>query len=156
MVVGGCDKSSEDKSSRTSGRGEAETTKAIGAVDREIIPVTFDDLKMSVLPKTPHKQSLREVTADLQGRRVRLAGYMFPDVVEEKMTEFVLTKDEPSRTVDYPMDAWVGVWLRDGSKTMWKAGRLSVEGKFSVEEPTDGRWPLTYHLRDAVVLPQEP
>jgi len=91
---------------------------------------------------------------DLDGKTVRLRGFMYPSY-EEELSKFILTRDTgeccfgPKAKVYY----LVGVKLKDGTTARYVENRpFDVVGTFHIDPRyVDGTWYRLYRITDAVV-----
>lgn len=97
-LVGGCDGAPDAAVSEPPSAAVAAPTppapSAPAALDAAPREITFDDIKLDVEKGTPFSrgQLTPQVTA-LDGRRVRIRGYILPSFQQTGLTQFVLVRD---------------------------------------------------------------
>ena len=123
--------------------------------------VTFDDLDLlKVMNAEPVPVDVAEQMPqwlkDLDGKRIRIRGFMYPPPLEEGLRGFVLARDnqiccfgrDPKR---YDL---IDVFMRDGVTTKYIQNRsFDVVGMFRIQpEEAGGKLYQLYVLEDAVVI----
>jgi hypothetical protein len=113
--------------------------------------VTFDDVKFEHQKGDPFKASLlTPAVKKLEGKNIRIRGYIYPTFQAKGITDFVLVRDNmqccfgPGAAL---FDCIV-VKMVDGASASYSVRPVSVEGVFSVEEIFDpeGKTLAIYHL----------
>ena len=127
----------------------------------EALRVSFDDLELRKL------LGIKEIPVDVEGRlpewlrnlngkTVRIRGWMFPPPTETELKSFLLVNDGMwmnfGRRID--VDEKIGVRMREGVTIDYISGRpFDVVGKFTIKSRVrDGELFLLYTIEDAVVL----
>ena len=121
------------------------------AANQPRLDITFDTIKLAMQKDDPFRPAL--ITAKihaLEGRRVRIRGYILPSFQQAGLTQFVLVRDNmqccfgPGAAL---YDAIV-VEMRPGRSTDFTIRPVAVEGSFAVHEllDPDGKTLAIYHL----------
>lgn len=109
--------------------------------------ITFDDVKFDIEKGAPFEASmLTDKIRELDGKPVRVRGYMLPSFQQSGIKQFILVRDNQEccfgpKAALY--DCMV-VELVGGASTDFSVVPITVEGRFSIREvkSPDG----TYHL----------
>jgi hypothetical protein len=136
------------------GDAEAETEPPRSA--DETIPITFDDLKLEMEKDTVFDASLlTERVKQLDGRRVRIRGFIFPAVFQQTgITSFPLIKNlqckfGPGGQAHHI----VLVEMKPGLSTDFTVRPIAVEGVLTVKPwagPDGNTWALYHMVGEAV------
>ncbi|MBW3597843.1 MAG: DUF3299 domain-containing protein [Planctomycetes bacterium] len=117
--------------------------------------ITFDDLTTKMDPDVKWEPKyLTERIEELDGKTVRIPGFMYPDFKTKGITQFVMLKNTeclfgPGGTAHCVMM----VHMSPGESTRYTTRPLSLEGVLLLKPwngPDGNTWAL-YELRDAVV-----
>ena len=131
----------------------------------EALRVSFDDLclrKLLDVQKVPVdvEDRLPEWLKTLNGKTVRIRGWMFPPPTETELPAFWLVRDNTwmmhfGRRIR--VDEKVGVRMRKGVTADYIAGRpFDVAGKLTIKSRVrDGELFLLYVIEDAVVIDKQ-
>lgn len=124
--------------------------------------VTFDDidllkvLNMEPVPEDAVKQ-FPEWLAQLEGKRVRIRGFMFPTLSQTGITYFQHVRDNEICCFGRTPKVYdrISTVLREGETTNYIQGRpFDVVGTFRIDPVyEDGEWLQLYLLEDAIVFP---
>jgi hypothetical protein len=126
-------------------------TVAAPADDRQIVPITFDDLKLDMTEDMVFSPTLlTERVKQLDGRRVRIRGFLFPSVFQQTgITSFPLIKNlECKFGPGGQAHHIVIVEMKPGQSTSFTVRPIAVEGVLSVRPwngPDGNTWAL-YHM----------
>ncbi|HET6883133.1 MAG TPA: DUF3299 domain-containing protein [Pirellulales bacterium] len=129
---------------------QAATDEAPPSEER-IRDISFDDLKFDINKGDPFKRSLlNEKIEALDGKRVRIRGYILPSFQQTGLTQFVLVRDNLSCCFGPGAAIYdcVIVEMKPGASTDYSLYPVAVEGKFTVSEllDPDGKTVAIYHL----------
>jgi len=121
------------------------------AANQPRLDITFDTIKLDMQKDDPFRPALitPKIHA-LEGRRVKIRGYILPSFQQAGLTQFVLVRDNlqccfgPGAAL---YDAIV-VEMRPGRSTDFTIRPVAVEGVFTVREllDPDGKTLAIYHL----------
>ena len=112
---------------------------------------TFDDIKLELKKGDPFtKTALTDKVKKLDGKPIRIRGYILPSFQQSGIKQFVLVRDNleccfgPGAAL---FDA-ILVEMIGGATTEFSVRPVSVEGKFTVKEllGPDGKHLAIYHL----------
>lgn len=163
-VVVGCN-SGDDASSKASSTTNIQATPgnatnsaataspAVEPVEVQVGPkdVTFDDIKLELKKGDPYDASyLTPKVKDLDGKAIRIRGFILPSFQQSGIKQFVLVRDNqeccfgPGALLH---DCVLVEMIAPASAT-FTTRPVSVEGKFSVRElkGPDGKHLAIYHL----------
>ena len=127
----------------------AERTEA--AAPAQVKEITFDDLKLNMKKEDPFDRTLlSDKVKQLDGKPIRVRGYMLPSFQQSGIKQFVLMRDNreccfgPGAAL---FDA-ILVEMVGGATTNFSVRPISVEGTFEVRElkDPDGKHIAIYHL----------
>jgi hypothetical protein len=107
--------------------------------------VTFDDLKLGLTrEKTYDASQLTEKVKQLDGKTIRIRGFIYPSVCERTVSQFVLARDYDADV----MDAALLVDLAPPVIVNFVLHAIDVEGIFSLREykTPEGEVYAIYHL----------
>jgi hypothetical protein len=115
------------------------------------LDITFDTIKLDMKKEEPFRSTM--ITPKIQaieGRRVRIRGYILPSFQQTGLTQFVLVRDNmqccfgPGAAI---YDCIV-VEMQPGRSTDFTIRPVAVEGVFAVHEfkDPDGKTLAIYHL----------
>jgi hypothetical protein len=114
--------------------------------------ITFDDIKLDLKKDDPFKKSLlTDKVKQLDGKPVKIRGYILPSYQQEGIKQFVLVRDNMECCFGQGAalhDCVLVEMLGDATAT-FTVRPVSVEGKFSVKEvvdPDQGKTLAIYHL----------
>lgn len=119
--------------------------------EERIRDISFDDLKFEINKGDPFKRALlNEKIEALDGKRVRIRGYILPSFQQTGLTQFVLVRDNLSCCFGPGAAIYdcVIVEMKPGGSTDYSLYPVAVEGKFTVSEllDPDGKTVAIYHL----------
>jgi len=121
--------------------------------EQEPIEITFDDLNIQIQADIVFRPwMLSDRVKELDGKRVRVAGYMLPGSSLEKISEFVLLRNTeckfgPGGKADHLLSAT----LRSDETTSFRNYAIQIDGTLQVspyEGPDGNTWSI-YELHDA-------
>ncbi|HEX5446313.1 MAG TPA: DUF3299 domain-containing protein [Pirellulales bacterium] len=113
--------------------------------------ISFDDLKFEMLKTEPFARSMiTDKINALDGRSVRIRGYILPSFQQTGLTQFVLVRDNLSCCFGPGAALYdcIVVDMQPGKSTDFSISPVTVEGTFSVREllDPDGKALAIYHL----------
>ncbi len=120
------------------------TTTAPVADSTGVFDVTFDDVKFEMEQSAPFQRSLiTDAIEQMNGRMIRIRGYILPTPIQNGITEFVLVRDnlECCFGPGAALYDCILVRMEPGKSTSFSIRPVTVEGQFRVEEfpPPAGR-----------------
>jgi hypothetical protein len=127
------------------------------STDAQPVPITFDDLKLELEPDSVYEPSmLTERVRELDGRRIRIRGFIFPSVFQQTgITSFPLIKNlECKFGPGGQAHHIILVEMVPDQSTSFTVRPIAVEGILSVRPwsgPDGNTWAL-YHLVGEKVL----
>jgi hypothetical protein len=132
----------------------ADSTKAgsIKAADEGVKSVTFDDIKLDLKKGDPYDASLlTPPIKKLDGKSIRIRGYILPGFQQSGIKNFVLVRDnmECCFGPGALLHDCILVEMTPPGSTNFTVRPVSVEGIFSIREvkdPVNGRYLAIYHL----------
>jgi hypothetical protein len=101
------------------------------------LDITFDDIKFDMAQDEPFDRSmLTQQIEQLQGRHVRIRGYILPSFRQRGITEFVLVRDnlECCFGPGAALFDCVVVYMEADREISYTVRPVTVEGTFAVEE----------------------
>ena len=113
--------------------------------------ISFDDLKFDINTGDPFKRSLlNDKIEALDGKPVRIRGYILPSFQQTGLTQFVLVRDNLSCCFGPGAAIYdcVIVEMKPGKSTDYSLYPVAVEGSFSIREmlDPDDKAVAIYHL----------
>ncbi|MEX0718522.1 MAG: hypothetical protein WD066_18155 [Planctomycetaceae bacterium] len=135
--------------------------------DPSPVDVEVDDLALLATEWQPFDRSFLPASAlELDRRRVRIRGWMFPPYQERGIKVFMLTGETQGPSFNWRVGNTfkishfsISVRLRDGITTKYISGHpILVEGRFRIEAVTDddGYLMWLYSIDDATIEPVKP
>ena len=117
----------------------------------KIADVSFDDIKFEMLKSEPFARSmLTDKIKALDGRSIRIRGYILPSFQQTGLTQFVLVRDNLSCCFGPGAALYdcIVVDMQPGKSTDFSISPVTVEGTFSIREllDADGKALAIYHL----------
>ena len=130
------------------------TVSAVGADGEKstIKEINFDDIKLDLKNDEPYKRSvhLTEKVEKLDGKRVRIRGWLLPGFQQSGITQFVLVRDNKECCFGPGAALYdcILVEMETGKSTEFTTRPIAVEGTFSLSEfkGPDGRQLAIYRL----------
>jgi len=121
------------------------------AADGSPRDISFDDIKLDLKKGEAYQQSkLTPVVKKLDGKPIRIRGYIYPSFQQKGLKQFVLVRDnlECCFGPKAALHDCILVEMAEGAATSYTVVPVSVEGKFSVRELAgpDGNVLAIYHL----------
>ena len=115
----------------------AEKSDGTKAAEEKIAVVTFDTIKLDMKKGNPFKRELlTDAVKKLDGKQIRIRGYILPSFQQTGIKQFVLVRDN--------MECCFGpgallfdcimVEMTDDGTTDYTVRPVTVEGKFSIKE----------------------
>lgn len=98
---------------------------------------TFDDLKFDILPDAAFQRSmLSDTIRALDGRRIRIRGYILPTARQHGIRQFVLVRDNQECCFGPGAALYdcILVTMEGGATAEFSVRPVAVEGRFAVEE----------------------
>ena len=127
------------------------TETSASSASATLLDRTFDDIKFDIEPDAPYDRSmLTEEIEALNGKRIRIRGYILPTAQKRGIEQFVLVRD--NRECCFGPGAalydCVLVEMETGKSAEFSIRPVAVEGKFSLQEfiGPEGRPLAIYHL----------
>jgi hypothetical protein len=113
--------------------------------------ISFDTIKLDIKKGDPFKrESLTDKVKKLDGKLVRIRGYILPSFQQSGITDFVLVRDnlECCFGPGAALFDCVRVVMQEGASTEYVVRPVTVEGVFSVREllGPEGEHLAIYHL----------
>jgi hypothetical protein len=102
-----------------------------------IVDQTFDDIKFDIEPDAPFDRSmLTDKVRDLDGKRVRIRGYILPTAQQRGIKQFVLVRDNQECCFGPGAALYdcILVRMQGGKSAEFSVRPVAVEGEFKVEE----------------------
>jgi hypothetical protein len=113
--------------------------KSEEAADK-IKAISFDDVKLDLKKDQPYKEELlTPAIKKLDGKQVRIRGYILPSFQQTGIKQFVLVRDnmECCFGPGAALHDCIVVEMAAGASTDYTVRPVTVEGKFSVKQLTD-------------------
>ncbi len=112
--------------------------------------VTFDDVKLELKKGDPYDSSLLTAKVkDLDGKPIRIRGYILPSFKQNDITQFVLVRDNQECCFGPGalLHDCIIVDMLPPASTSFVTRPVSVEGTFAIRElKIDGKYLAIYHL----------
>jgi hypothetical protein len=113
--------------------------------------ISFDDLKFDINKGDPFRRSmLTEKIEALEGKPIRIRGFILPSYQQAGLTQFVLVRDNFTCCFGPGAALYdcVIVEMKPGKSTDYSLYPVAVEGTFSIREIADGdgKTVAIYHL----------
>ncbi|MCA9241706.1 MAG: DUF3299 domain-containing protein [Planctomycetales bacterium] len=105
--------------------------------DDRLANKTFDDLKFDIEPDAPfYREMLTEGVESLDGRRIKIRGYIFPTPQRHGLKEFVLVRDNMECCFGPGAALYdcILIEMQPGRTASFSVRPVSVTGRFRVEE----------------------
>ncbi len=102
-----------------------------------LLDQTFDDIKFDIEPDGDFERSmLTDPIRKLDGRRIRIRGYILPTARKRGIKEFVLVRDNQECCFGPGAALYDCILVRmlEGESTEFSVRPVAVEGEFRVEE----------------------
>lgn len=135
----------ENQTNRSLTKPAVETVKVDATQTNCVEKITFDDLKLDVTEKKDYETSqLPEKVKQLDGKTIRIRGFILPTFLNRGIAQFVLSWDYDSNDVA----SCIVVNLAAPTTIDFVLDAIDVEGVFSLRElkMPDGRVIAIYHL----------
>jgi hypothetical protein len=163
-IVGGCDSTGApqppppaaaatgpDQTDIAPPAARAEPVSAVTANTGAPKEITFDDIKLDLEKGAPFRREvLTERVHALDGRRVRIRGYILPSFQQSGLTQFVLVRDNQECCFGpgAALHDCVVVRMQPGRTATFSIRPVAVAGTFRVDElrGPDGRHLAIYAL----------
>lgn len=121
------------------------------AAESKPADITFDDLKFDIKKGDPfERKMLTEGIEKLDGKPIKIRGYMLPSFQQKGITQFVLVRDnmECCFGPGAALFDCIVVQMVDGESTSFTVKPIAVEGTFKVSEflGPDGKHLAVFHL----------
>jgi hypothetical protein len=113
--------------------------------------ISFDDLKFDIAKGDPFQRSLlTEKIEALEGKPIRIRGYILPSFQQSGLTQFVLVRDNQSCCFGPGAALYdcIIVEMKPGRSTDYSLYPVAVDGTFSIREmlDPDGKTVAIFHL----------
>lgn len=114
--------------------------------------ISFDDIKFEMKKTDPFKRSmLTDKIEALDGKSIRIRGYILPSFQQKGITQFVLVRDNMECCFGPGAALYdcILVEMAPGKSTSFTVRPVSVEGTFSVRpfKGPDGKHLAIYHMQ---------
>jgi len=121
------------------------------AAESKPVDITFDNLKFDIKKGDPFERKLLTTEIEkLDGKPIRVRGYMLPSFQQKGITQFVLVRDnmECCFGPGAALFDCIVVEMVDGESTSFTVKPIAVEGVFKVSEflGPDGKPLAVFHL----------
>lgn len=130
-------------------RPASEAAAGIATAAREsgLQDVSFEDIQLPIQADMVLRPfMLTQRVKDLDGKKIRISGYMLPDVKTKDITEFVLLKNTQCKFgPGGQADHLINVLMVDGAKAKFRADAISVEGVLKInpfQGPDGNTWSI--------------
>lgn len=117
-------------------------TPAVLGAEPKVKEVTFDDIKLELMKDEPFEQSdLTEKVKELDGKLIRIRGYILPSFEATGIKQFVLVRDNKECCFGpgAALHDCIVVQMVDPATTEYTTTPVSAEGTFSIREIRDGK-----------------
>lgn len=113
--------------------------------------ISFDDIKFEMLKGEPFRRSMITSKIEaLDGRPIRIRGFILPSFQQTGLTQFVLVRDNLSCCFGpgAALCDCIVVDMQPGKSTDYNIAPVTVEGTFAIREllDSDGKALAIYHL----------
>lgn len=120
---------------------------AAAPVRRVAEEITFEDIQLPIQADMVLRPfMLTQRVKDLDGQRIRISGYMLPDVKTKNITQFVLLKNTECKFgPGGQADHLINVLMVEGATVRFRADAISVEGVLKVnpfQGPDGNTWSI--------------
>jgi hypothetical protein len=115
----------------------AKVTKPEPAAPPRVLDRTFDDIKFDIEPDAPFDRSmLTDKVRELDGKPIRIRGYILPTSQASGIKRFVLVRDNQECCFGPGAALFdcILVTMQGGKSAEFSVRPVAVEGKFKVEE----------------------
>ena len=136
--------------------GVAVGLPTVAALAEKPKDVSFDDIKIEIKKGAPFRDSL--LTKDIQkleGRTIRIRGYILPSFQQKGITQFVLVRDNMECCFGPGAALYdcILVEMVGGKSASFTVRPVAVTGEFSVRplKGPDGKHLAIYHLQGVLV-----
>lgn len=105
--------------------------------DGKVKDITFDDLKFEIEKGAPFlREMLTEKIEKMQGKRIKIRGYMLPSFQQKGIRQFVLVRDNMECCFGPGAALYdcVVIEMAPGKTTQFTVRPISVEGIFKIKE----------------------
>jgi hypothetical protein len=131
---------------------EEETVEAAVPIEDSILDKTFDDIKFEMQPDARFERSmLTGEIESLDGRRIRIRGYILPTAQKRGIKQFVLVRDNQECCFGPGAALYdcILVHMDEGKSAEFSIRPVAVEGRFKIEvfPGPDGTPLAIYHLQ---------
>lgn len=131
--VAGCEQST---SGAVSERG-APAAEGAAPSPEQLADKTFDDIKFDIEPGDPFDRSLlTDAIRELDGRRMRIRGYILPTAQKRGIEQFVLVRDNQECCFGPGAALYdcILVTMQEGETAEFSVRPVAVEGEFTIDE----------------------
>ncbi len=141
------DPSTQDPSTQDPNTQSANTGGSTGSGSNETIDVTFDDLQLPIQADIVFRPfMLTDQVKQLDGRRIRISGYMLPGVKSKGIKEFVLLKNTQCKFgPGGQADHLINVIMVQGETARFRDDPVSIEGVLKInpfQGPDGNTWSI--------------
>ncbi len=132
------------------------------SLEADVVDVPIDFLAVNSSVDTPVESlSVPPYARALHGRRIRLAGIMYPTVQESGLTQFLFVPETRQRPSGFfssnhvPLHALIYTDVAEGHAEDYQEKPFILEGVFEVDvQSHDGKAFALYRIRDARIVTQ--
>jgi hypothetical protein len=141
--------STSDSASNTNEPPAASSTPAVGeagavperssaADDGEIVDISFEDIRLNMQPDIVFRPlMLTDRAKELEGRRIRISGFMLADAQTRGIKQFVLLKNTECKFgPGGQADHLINVMMNDDQTTFFRREAVHVEGVLKINPYT--------------------
>ena len=123
----------------------------LAAAGASVRDVSFDDVKLDIKKgEVFQRKQLTSKVKDLNGKTIRIRGYILPSFQQSGIKQFVLVRDnmECCFGPGAALHDCILVEMKEGATTEFSVRPVAVEGTFSINEVLgpDGKHLAIYHL----------
>ena len=127
------------------------TAHGLGQVPKKLKDLTFDGIKFPMKKGDKFKRSmLTKKIEDLDGKRVRIRGYILPSFQQKGIKQFILVRDNMECCFGPGAALYdcIVVEMAKGKSTSFTVRPVAVEGTFAIRpfKGPDGKHLAVYHL----------
>lgn len=136
-LCAGCEERATPPSAESPAKKQATAVEQTVEKQASLLDQTFDDIKFDIEPDGDFERSmLTDKIRELDGRRIRIRGYILPTARKRGIKEFVLVRDNQECCFGPGAALYDCILVRmlEGESTEFSVRPVAVEGEFRVEE----------------------
>jgi hypothetical protein len=127
------------------------------------IEISIDNLALPIKSRDEFRESLiPKDVLELDGKRVRMIGQMFPEFEKVGLKQFTFNGDTCQKTYSMgtidsaPVQLFIPVNLRKGNTITFTLAPIQIEGQLSIKPiMMEGRLSTLFQIEDAILIPAE-